>query len=198
MAGGETDPMRIFHVVRAPFHDGCYVVTQATVDDADQRLIAYEERYALETFGDLRRSDSIELLIEQLDELGVGLDSYLTTIEQSAGITPGSDDAAQRLAALMDVDFFGAEESEVPSDSMLLSDNEEYGTDPFLFAMAAYGERTRADLAAAGIDRYVVGAPGESSPMTGDVVDDFVPDDDVEAVVAALVARGYTVVRDDQ
>lgn len=198
MAGDETDPMRIFHVVPAPFHDGCYVVTRATMEDADRRLAEYEERYAFETFGDLRRSDSIDLLIEQLDNYGVGLDTYLATIEQSAGIAPSSNDAAQRLAALVDADFFGAEESEAPSDSTLLAGSDEYDTDPLYFTTTVYGACTRADLSAAGLEKFVVAESGEASPMTGDEVDEFVPDDDVETVVAALVAGGYTVVRDDQ
>lgn len=184
------------HVWPSPFKPVAHIVSANTLAKAN----AANDAPVLEDFGDLRRHN-IEELPDRLDSLSAGdINEYITAIEKSAGRQPVSADLVERFTAVRDVLFEGCPGSDgkedFPADSQeFRSDWEETeapaeefrGYDIVSKAMSSHIPR---DL----FERFA-GSNYGNSPVFSSHIDDHVSNENLDALIAALEARGYTVIR---
>lgn len=143
-------------------------------------------------FGELRRSGDLEMLADELERHDLSLLDYVAAIERSAGRAAAVTELGDRLAALGDVSFAGDDDSGAPSDSDRLrseSDLDEEVEDHFGHVLET---SMSGDVPADLFDEFCV----RQSPMFVDYEISYVEDERLDAMIAALEARGYTVIRD--
>ena len=192
---------KVLYVRWSPFDNFAHIVSAATIAEAD----AADEQPVLVDFGDLRRSGDLDTLGERLEQHGYGtLADYVAAIERSEGVQSSGADLGARLAALNEVDFEGLDGTEPGLD----------GEDCYLPAddVGFLNEWEAEEAPAEEFRGYVVIARAMSSDIPSDLFEEFCAslhggspgfdghvNDHVDAVglpalIAALEARGYTVV----
>ena len=192
-AGSATTPDdRVLHLRWSPFDDVAHLVSPATINDAG----AADDAPYLTDFGDLRRSGDIDELQNRLDRHCDGaVEDYVAAIERSAGRTPAADDLAARLEALDDVDFEG--DDEMPSDATDFRPEWEIEEAPaeewrgYNVIAKAMSDDVPEDI----FNEFAVDSYGDSPVFSGRI-DSHVDADRLEAMIAALEARGYVIIRD--
>ena len=187
---GSGEAEMTLHVVGG--HLGTHIVSAASIAEAAARQDEADRIAGLETFGDLRRSDELDLLADRLDQRCCEAEDYVTAIERAAGRT-ATGSWEERLAALASVAFEGDDESNAPGDGESI-----YSTDE----QAEMGDGTGVRLG------YLESAMGDDLP--DDLLEQFarsdamfnaetvwwLEDDHVQPMIAALKGRGYSVVED--
>ena len=201
MADG-TDNMPVLHVVWSHFDDAAHIVSAQTIAAAE----AADAAPMLVDFGDLRSDGGIDELRDRLANLfDVSVEEYVAAIEQSAGRQPVSDDIAGRLAAVADVSFDGrtGDGSDSENGRDLPADDDDFRSDWEIEEAPAEEYRVYQIIAQAmshDIPSDVFKEFAEShygnSPAFSGHIDDNVSAADLDALIAALEARGYTVIRD--
>ena len=192
---------KVLYVRWSPFDNIAHIVSAATIAEAD----AADEQPVLVDFGDLRRSGDLDTLGERLEQHGYGtLADYVAAIERSEGVQSSGADLGARLPALNEVDFEGLDGTEPGLD----------GEDCYLPAddVGFLNEWEAEEAPAEEFRGYVVIARAMSSDIPSDLFEEFCAslhggspgfdghvNDHVDAVglpalIAALEARGYTVV----
>jgi hypothetical protein len=193
---------RVLHVVWSPFEDVAHVVSAKTIAAAE----AADETPALVDFGDLRRQGDLDEIGERLGKFGEGtVDEYVTAIEQSADRSRGSGDLAERLASVADVPFGGVTEEEfVPENGRSLpADSTDFRSEWEIEEAPAeeyrgyqlIAQAMSRDIPSDVFEQFAESRHGNSPAFSGHI-DDSVPADQLESLIAVLKARGYTVVRD--
>ena len=183
--GGE----RVLHVVEG--YAGFHLVTQETLDAARSAQDAADAAPCYENFGELRRSGDLEMLTDRLGPWDLSLSDYIAAIEQAAERTPTSPDLGERLAALDDVDFDGDDDANAPSDSTNF--RSEYELDNEVEDHFTHTLETRmCDDVPADI---LIAFDALQNPMFVDYQIAFVPAERLDAMISALEARGFTVIR---
>jgi len=183
-----------------------YVVTDRWAEDAVYLVTADSVARAAEvaaqlgtpaTFGELRRADNLDELERRISQFAE-IDEYVAAIERSAGRQRSSDQLEERLAALVDVDFEGAESDDLgylPGDAASTLDDEEWALDqPASRFWNVLQSATRSDVPD-DLFRQFCEARDSGRPG-GDFLGYGVRDGLLDALVAALEQRGYRVVRD--
>lgn len=194
---------KILHVWRSPFdNDVVHIVNTSTIALAS----AADDEPVLIDFGDLRRHGDLSELSDRLDQCGVTLDEYVTGIEASYGHEAASGDFAARLASLHGVDFDGVESGDYDPDDedrFLPADDDEFLTEwekedepaeeyrGYVIIARAMSSDIPSDL----FKEFCTESWGDSPAYSGHI-DDHVAADKLPALVAALRARGYTVIED--
>lgn len=174
--------------------DAVYLVTADTVARAAE-VAAQPGPPA--TFGELRRADDIDELEKRISQFA-DVDEYVAAIERSAGRQRSSDQLEARLAALVDVEFEGADSDSagyLPSDAARTLDDEEWAFDQpasrfWRILQSATRSDVPDDLFRQFCEERDQGRPG------GDFLGYGVRDGLLDALVAALEQRGHRVVRD--
>lgn len=196
MRSGDASPIR-FHVIGRYLHvetdeEGFYVVSDATLQRARQA----GERGVAECFGDLRRQGDLTEIERRLSDYdsAATLTGYVEEIERSIGCESGNSDIAARLASLGDVEFAGAStvKAEYPADwedFRTESERDAEWEDPEAQIIA---QATMSDLPAEFVKKYC----RSSSDMFGTDVDEYVPAELIDELVAALRAEGHEVTGD--
>ena len=195
VAGNDrSEPGVLYVVVDRWAEDGVYLVTAETVARAAE---AAAQPGLPETFGELRRAGDLDELETRISQFA-DLDAYVAAIERAAGRPPASDRLEERLAALVDVEFEGDESDPagtMPSDAHETLDSEEWALDRpasrfwHVLAWATRSDVPR-DLFRQFCEERDQGRPG------GDFLGYGVRNGALDALIAALEQRGYTVVRD--
>lgn len=193
---------RVLHVVWSPFEDVAHVVSASTIAAAN----AADEMPVLVDFGDLRRHGDLDELGERLGNFGEAtVDEYVAAIEQSADRSPVSDDLAERLASVADVPFDGLTEEEFDPENgrYLPADGTDFRSEWEIEEAPAEEYRGYQVIAQAmsrdiPIDVFKQFAESRhgNSPAFSGHIDDSVPADQLDGLIAVLKARGYTVVQD--
>ncbi len=174
--------------------DAVYVVTADTVARAAE--VAAQPGLP-ETFGELRRAGDIDELEKRISRFA-DVGEYVAAIERSAGRQRSSDQLEARLAALVDVEFEGADSDSgeyLPSDEDRTANDEEWALDqPASRFWSVLQWATRSDVPDDLFRQFCEerdqGRPG------GDFLGYGVRDGLLDAWVAALEQRGHRVVRD--
>jgi hypothetical protein len=191
---------RVLHVYWSLFEPVAHVVSAETM----ARAAAADAAPVIVDFGDLRRSGDTVELERQLDQVcQATLEEYVGAIERSDGRESHGGDIRERLAALDEVVFEGlpadqCDHSEgcdflpADDDALPVDDHEpapEYrGYDIIAKAMSG-------DIPTDIFDEYCTSVDGDS-PLFSGHIDDRVEADKLPALIAALEARGYTVIED--
>jgi len=188
---------KVLYVWRDPFDGGVvHLVNANTI------ALAREADDAPVDFGGLRLLGDLDELGDLLCRFGVTLDEYVVGIEESAGRRPASGDLATRLAALNDVDFEGVESGEfdpddedrfLPEDDKILSDWNEDAPDDEYRGYVVISQAMSSDIPSDIFEEFCSKTYGGSPAYDGHI-DDRVLDDKLPALIAALEARGYTVI----
>jgi hypothetical protein len=193
------DPSSVLHVYASPWNDGFHVVSKSAVDHAEKAHAGAAAKPYFETYGELRKAGEVDELSERLaDNYDIGIELYVAAIERDAGRTASAQDVSARLVAVSDVDFDGAEDDavgDIPADDVEFrseSERDDEVPDENVF-MNIIASSTRDAVPADLFDQFCT----ETTPMFSSSKIQFVPSDRLEPFVAALGARGYTVVRDD-
>jgi len=181
---------RLLHAVEG--YAGFHLVTQETLDAARTAQDAADAAPYYDDFGDLRRSGDLEMLAERLETWDLSLNDYIAAIEQAAERTPTSPNLGERLADLNDVDFDGDDDANAPSDSTNF--RSEYELDNEVEDHFTHTLETRMceDVPADILNAF----DAVQNPMFVDYQIAFVPAERLDAMISALEARGFTVIRD--
>jgi hypothetical protein len=191
---------KVLYVQWSPFDTVAHVVSGATIALA----AAADDAPVLFDFGDLRRSGDLDELENQLDQLCCATaEEYVAAIERSAGREPASRDMMERLAALDDVVFDGVPEEECdPSegcDFLPADDTELLVPDdtpaPEFRSYDIIAKAMSGDIPSDIFEEFCQSTSGNSPAFSGHI-DDRVDAERLPALVAALQARGYTVIED--
>jgi hypothetical protein len=175
------------------WYDGYHLVNQATIDSAGEAQEA-QEAPGYENFGELRRSDDLDMLSDYLRDYDVTLEEYAASIERAASMPTFVGSIEDRFAALVSVDFGGDDGDNTPSDddefrSQDELDSEVADENVFMHAIStAMAEDVPTDL----INEFGT----QVSPMFVEYTVTYVDEEHLEPLIVALEARGYTVVRD--
>jgi hypothetical protein len=175
------------------WYDGYHLVNQATIDSAGEAQEA-QESPSYENFGELRRSDDLDMLSDHLRNHDVTLEEYAASIERAASMPTFVGPIEDRFAALISVDFSGDDDDNTPRDdddfrSQAELDNEVADENVFMHAIStAMAGDVPADL----IEEFGT----SDSPMFVEYTITYVDEEHLEPLIVALEARGYTVVRD--
>ena len=170
--------------------DGYHLVNQATIDSAGKA----EEAPYYENFGELRKSGDLGMLSDYLRNYDVTLDEYAASIERSASMPTFVGSIGDRFNELMSVDFSGDDGDNTPGDgegfrSQAELDDEVSEENVYAHAIQiGMADDVPADL----IDEYGT----SDSPMFVEYTITYVDEEHLEPMIAALEARGYTVVRE--
>jgi hypothetical protein len=192
VADANTPEDRVLHVRWSPFDQVAHLVSPATISAADDA----DNAPYLTDFGDLRRSGDVNELQDRLERNCDGaVENYVAAIELSAGRTPAADDLAVRLKALDDVDFDG--DDEFPSDATDFRPEWEIEEAPaeewrgYNVIAKAMSDDVPKDI----FNEFAADSYGDSPVFSGHI-DSHVDADRLEAMIAALEARGYVIIRD--
>jgi len=172
------------------WYDGYHLVNQATIDSAEEA----QEAPCYENFGELRKSGDLGMLSDYLENYDVTLDEYAASIERSASMPTFVGSIGDRFNELTSIDFSGDDDDNTPSDdddfrSQAELDDEVSEENVYMHAIEiGMAEDVPADL----IDEYGTC----DSPMFVEYTITYVDEEHLEPMIAALQARGYTVVRD--
>ena len=174
---------------------GIHLVNAGTLEAASNAPGEADATPYYADYGELRRSGDLEFLADRLQRgFGLTLEEYADEIERSADLAPASPDISARLAALDDVDFDGTEDGFAPPDR-----------DDFRAEWELDNEVEVENLWAHTV------AMGMCDDVPSDILAEFnafqhlmfvdyqycaVPDDQLDAMIAALQARGFTVERE--
>ena len=187
---GERDGTTL-HVVGNMFGPGVHIVSSKTIAAAE----AADAAPLLWTFGDLRRHD-LEELAERLGSYGpVELLDYVEAIEQSVGWEPAGNNHAERLAALVDVVFDGTDEFPADGEEFRPDWEAEDMADESLRGYALSATSMSSDIPEDLFRKFASSTNG-SSPAFSGRIDDHVAEEQIDGLIAALEARGYTVTQD--
>lgn len=178
----------VLHVVYT--ETGIHLVNAETLAAASNAQEEADATPYYADYGELRRSGDLELLADRL--VGLTLEEYADQIERSADLTPASPDISARLAALDGVDFDGTEDGSAPPDRDDFRpewelDNEVENVWAHTVAMGMCDDVPREILAEFNAFQHL---------MFVDYQYCAVPDDQLDAMIAALQARGFTVERE--
>lgn len=189
-ASPQVDVSKTLFLFASESCDGYHLVNQATIDSAGEA----EEAPYYENFGELRKSGDLGMLSDYLRNYDVTLDEYAASIERSASMPTFVGSIGDRFNELMSVDFSGDDGDNTPGDgegfrSQAELDDEVSEENVYAHAIEiGMADDVPADL----IDEY--GA--SDSPMFVEYTITYVDEEHLEPMIAALEARGYTVVRE--
>lgn len=192
-ASPQADPSKTLFLFASEWYDGYHLVNQATIDSAGEAQEA-QEAPGYENFGELRRSDDLDMLSDYLRDYDVTLEEYAASIERAASMPTVVGSIEERFAALISVDFGGDDGDNTPSDdddfrSQAELDSEVSDENVFMHAIStAMADDVPADL----IDEFGT----SDTPMFVEYTITYVDEEHLEPLIVALEARGYTVVRD--
>jgi len=192
---------KVLYVRWSPFDNIAHIVSAATIAEAD----ATDAQPVLVDFGDLRRSGDLATLGERLERHGYGtLADYVAAIERSEGVQPAGYDLGTRLAALNEVHFEGLDGTEpglASEDCYLPADDvgflteweaEEAPAGEFR-GYAVIARAMSSDIPSDLFEEFCASSYGGSPGFDGHI-DGHVDAARLPALIAALEARGYTVV----
>ena len=192
-ASPQADVSKTLFLFGSEWYDGYHLVNQATIDSAGEAQEA-QEAPGYENFGELRRSDDLDMLSDYLRDYDVTLEEYAASIERAASMPTFFGSIGDRFASLVSVDFSGDDDDNTPSDdddfrSQDELDSEVADENVFMHAIStAMADDLPADL----IDELGT----QISPMFVEYTITYVDEEHLEPMIAALEARGYTVVRE--
>lgn len=192
----------MLHVVWSPFEPVAHVVSSETIAAAT----AADAAPVLVDFGYLRRMGGVDELADRLAGFGeASVEEYVTAIERSAGRAPTSEDLAERLAAVADVSFDGldADGFDPEGGRYLPADDDDFRTSWEIEEAPAEEYRGYELIATAMsndippdvFEEFAESRYGDSPVFSGHI-DDSVPAEQLDALIAVLETRGYTVIRE--
>jgi hypothetical protein len=192
-ASPRADVSKTLLLFGSEWYDGYHLVNQATIDSAGEAQEA-QAAPGYENFGELRRSDDLDMLSDYLRDYDVTLEEYAASIERATSMSAFVGSTEDRFAALISVDFSGDDGDNTPSDdddfrSQAEVDSEVADENVFMHAIStAMADDVPADL----IDEFGT----QVSTVFVEYTITYVDEEHLEPLIVALEARGYTVVRD--
>jgi len=169
---------------------GFHLVSPQTLQAAAEAQRQADNSPYYENFGKLRRSAEISELAYRLSDWDISLEAYAAAIERSAGRQPAADqDGSQRLAALHDVDFDGDDEANAPADSTDFRSDSELDNDVEDVRMSTIEQGMCDDVPADVLRQFAA----LQNPMFVEAQLGAVDDEHIDAIVAVLRDRGFTI-----
>lgn len=190
MTTDKTTGQSVFHVVGG--YNGFHIVSAETLARASRAQEEADAAPYYENFGDLRRSGDLAQLAERLEGWDLSLDDYVSVIERAAERPGSSADLADRLAAVADVDFAGDDDANAPADHTDFRSEHERESEVEDVYMSIIEGAMLGDVP----EDVLQTSCRTQSPRFSDGPLSRVEPEQLDEMITALEARGYTVINE--